>query len=263
MKVMSAGCVCADVFEELGEIRPGGESLNFCGNICGFSDVECSLIGVVGSDQYAKAIREKISSYPINTEFLRTEPGTTAHNRIYHTPDGDRYFLSSSWNGGVFDCFTLGKDEMEFLRTADIVHTHYDSPVFRQVLELRKCSDFLLAVDFNDYRNFDDWEEIVEYIDVFFISGSPEILGTLKRWSERYDGVFAATLAAEGSVAFYKGVEYRCSAVPVEKVVDTTGAGDSYQAGFMASYGADRDIQKAMRTGSCQAAQNIIRLGGF
>lgn len=263
MKIMSAGCVCADVFEELGEIRPGGESLNFCGNVCFFPGVECSIVGVLGDDEYAKAIREKISSCPINTEFLRTVPGVTAHNRIFHTSDGDRYFLSNSWSGGVLDCFTLGADELEYLRTADIVHTHYDSPVFRQVLELRKHSDFLLAVDFNDHREFNDWEEIVESIDVFFISGSPEILSTLKQWSERFDGVFVATLASEGSVAFCNGEEFRCSAVPVEKVVDTTGAGDSYQAGFMASYGADRDIQKAMRQGSSQAAKNITRLGGF
>ena len=263
MKIMSAGCVCADVFEELGEVRPGGESLNFCGNVCEFPGVECSLVGVLGNDEYAKAIRDRISFLPINTEFLRTVPGETAHNSIFHSSDGDRYFLNNSWSGGVFDCFTLGKDELNYLRTADIVHTHYDSPVFRQVLELRKRSNFLLAVDFNDYREFNDWEETVENIDVFFISGSPDILSTLKQWSHQFGGVFVATLASEGSVAYYKGEEFRCSALPVEKIVDTTGAGDSYQAGFMASYGADRDILKAMRAGSSQAAKKITRLGGF
>ncbi len=263
MKIVSVGCVCADVFEELNEIRPGGESLNFCGNVCGFPGVECSLVGVTGDDDYAAAIRERISGLPINAEYLRTAHGATANNRIYHTAEGDRYFLGSSWNGGVFDSFTLDKRELDYLRTADIVHTHYDSPVFRQVLELRRGADFLLAVDFNDYRDFSGWEEFAAGIDVFFISGSPDILDILRRWSRRYGGIFAATLAAEGSVAYFRGEEFRCAAVPVEKIVDTTGAGDSYQAGFLAAYGAKRDILKAMRAGSEQAAVNIARLGGF
>lgn len=263
MKIMSAGCVCADVFEELNEIRPGGESLNFCGNVCGFPEVECSLVGVVGDDRFGEAIRESISALPINTTHLRMISGATAHNRIFHTKDGDRYFQSNSWNGGVFDGFVLNESDLEYLSNADVVHTHFDSPVFRQLLELRESSDFIFAVDFNDYRDFNNWEKIVEKIDVFFISGSSEIFGTLKRWSEKVDGVFVATLAAEGSVAFHRGREYKCSAVSVEKIVDTTGAGDSYQAGFLASYGKDRDIESAMRQGSRQAALNIVHLGGF
>ena len=86
------------------------------GNSREFPGVECSLVGVLGNDEYAKAIRDRISFLPINTEFLRTVPGETAHNSIFHSSDGDRYFLSNSWSGGVFDCFTLGKDELNYLR---------------------------------------------------------------------------------------------------------------------------------------------------
>ena len=90
MKIMSAGCVCADVFEELGEVRPGGESLNFCGNVCEFPGVECSLVGVLGNDEYAKAIRDRISFLPINAEGPRPEPGEAGHNGVCQSADGDR-----------------------------------------------------------------------------------------------------------------------------------------------------------------------------
>lgn len=44
----------------------------------------------------------------------------------------------------------------------------------------------------------------------------------------KYDGIFNATLAEKGSVTFYSGKEYYATAIPVEKIVDTTGCDDSY-----------------------------------
>lgn len=266
MKIASAGCVCVDVFvDKNNEVRPGGESLNFCGNISRIPGVECSLLGVVGDDDFGRDVRSGIASLKINAENLRTERGTTANHRIWHTADGDRYFTEDSWDGGVFQTYSLNKDELDFLKTQDAVHTHFDSPVFGQVLELRKKSGFLLVVDFNDYREFSEWESIVGSVDLFFISGSrDDYFGDILRsWSEKYPGVFTVTLAEAGSISYKGGREFQCSAVPAERVVDTTGAGDSYIAGFTAAYTANRSVEEAMTQGSRIAAENITHLGGF
>lgn len=265
IRVMSAGCVCTDVFVDKNEIRAGGESLNFCGNVCTVPSVECFLIGVVGADEYGSAIRERIQRLPVDISHLHTADGVTANHKIWHTADGDRYFDDDAWDGGVFNNFTLTSGDLELLRTADAVHTHFDAPIFRQVLDLKKDSDFLLAVDFNDNRDFSDWEDLLDDIDLFFISGTlqDDNREILRRWSESHGGVFVQTLAEHGSVAYCGGREYVCHAVKAENVVDTTGAGDSYIAGFVAEYTVSRDVQKAMEQGSALAAVNIARLGGF
>ena len=71
------------------------------------------------------------------------------------------------------------------------------------------------------------------------------------------------TLAERGSVTYHKGNEYLVSANPINHIVDTTGCGDSYHAGFVCSYMLDGNISKAMRVGSEFAAQTLSHYGGF
>ena len=264
MKAAATSCACVDVFIDKNEIQPGGEALNFCGNACRYEDVQAYIVAGIGDDAYGRIIRERVRETGIRSDFLRViEGGVTANHKIWNKRDGDRYFREDSWCGGVHDTFSLGEAEKECLMSADIVHTTVDSPVLRQVLECRAKGSFLLSVDFNEYRDFERWEEFLDRVDVFFISGSEDIFPRLRSWSMRYPGVYAATLAARGSIAWHAGKEYRCEAVSVKKTVDTTGAGDSYQAGFMVSWQRERDIERAMAEGSRLAAATIQKVGGF
>ena len=71
------------------------------------------------------------------------------------------------------------------------------------------------------------------------------------------------TLAKEGSVTYYHGKEYCVKADYVEWIVDTTGCGDSYHAGFVCAYLASGEILKAMAVGSKIAAETLTHYGGF
>lgn len=71
------------------------------------------------------------------------------------------------------------------------------------------------------------------------------------------------SLGENGSVTYYNGEEYRVKAKPVSQVVDTTGCGDSYHAGFVCSDLLCGDIEKAMEKGSEIAAESIGHFGGF
>lgn len=69
--------------------------------------------------------------------------------------------------------------------------------------------------------------------------------------------MFVATLAEYGSVAYKNGEEYSCKAVKVEKIVDTTGCGDSYQGAFIVDYLINKDVISAMKAGSEAAAVTL------
>ena len=73
--------------------------------------------------------------------------------------------------------------------------------------------------------------------------------------------IAAVTRSAQGSVIVAGGETFEVSAFPVEKVVDTTGAGDQYAAGFMYGLANGRPLNVCGQLGSLAAAEVISHYG--
>ena len=69
------------------------------------------------------------------------------------------------------------------------------------------------------------------------------------------------TRSAEGALVVTRGETRAVPAFPVERVVDTTGAGDLFAAGFMAGLARDLDLTDCARLGGLAAAEVISHLG--
>lgn len=264
IKLTALPCLCVDVFDGTEEIRPGGEALNFAVHAAGFEEIDVTLLGVVGDDEYGRAILKAIEDKRIEKKYIRTDRDyVTANNRTYLTPEGDRYYKENSWNGKILDNYRLSEKEEEVLASSEVVFVHFWASCFQEVLELKKKYSFKLAVDFDVYRDFEDMEQYAPYIDFFMISGKEELLQHFHAFSQKYEGLFNMSLGDKGSVTYYRGSEYRVKAKKVDEVVDTTGCGDSYHAGFVCSYLLSGDIEKAMHKGSELAAETLSHFGGF
>ena len=262
MIITTLTCMCVDIFDKT--IMPGGESLNFAATISRLTDAKVYIIGAVGNDSYGKTVLDSIKDFNIDKTHIRTENGDTASNRTYLTPDGDRYYKDDSWNGGVFSSFALSASDRKLLHSSDMVHTTFSGPNFNDVIDCCREKRFPLSVDFDICRDFDTIEKYLDCISLLFISGDEPTLEKAKRLSAKYPNtVFIVTLGKNGSTAFSKGTAYHCAAAEVSEVTDTTGCGDSYQAGFIASYLADGNIETAMSKGSQTAAQTLSFIGGF
>lgn len=270
--------ICADIFDDSGEIMLGGEALNFAMALSSCRpDIGISLMGAVGNDTIGVKAVECIQSSNIDMSCVHViEGGKTASNRIYHDEKGDRYFKEDSWDGGVYQDFTLSDIDRSKLRETDIVYINYYCPNFAQILELKSEYGYRLAVDFDVEADYETIGKIVGDIEFNFFSGNDGMLPILKEWSKLHDGIFNATLAERGSVSYHMGREYRVDAVPVENIVDTTGCGDNYHAAFLAAYVGSRDtsdanqtepnkqsIISAMEAGSLQASRTLTHIGGF
>ncbi len=264
VRIVAMPCLCADVFEATGDIFPGGEALNFAANACRYPHAQVEVMGAIGDDAEGRAVMQSILARPIGHERVRVVAGgRTGRQLISLTEDGDRYFKPGSWDSGVYADFRMDEEDRACLANADWVFCTYYSPNFREVVAWRRSAGFKLAVDFDIDRDWAKLEPYLPCIDLFFISGIEALLPHFRAWSERYDGLFNVTLAEKGSVTYRHGREYRVSAVPVAQVIDTTGCGDSYHAGFLYRYALDGDILAAMNEGSRVASRTLSHMGGF
>ena len=75
------------------------------------------------------------------------------------------------------------------------------------------------------------------------------------------DKLIVITRSKNGSVAVLNNEITNCESTKVDKVLDLTGAGDLYAAGFFKEYLDKSNIKKCLQTGSKLAAKIIQKIG--
>jgi sugar/nucleoside kinase (ribokinase family) len=77
-----------------------------------------------------------------------------------------------------------------------------------------------------------------------------------------YDNLFAITRSEKGSVIVHGDETVVQSASPVQEIVDTTGAGDAYTAGFLYGWTHGKSLKESAELGTFCATRVIQQVGG-
>lgn len=261
MKITALTSFCIDIFPELDKIYVGGNSLNFATQ-CRLLDYEnTSVIGAIGKDRFGKLIENQLDKSNINRSRLYQINEPTASNKIFINEKGDRYFKEDSWNGGAFDKFRLSENDWNSLADSKIVAMPAGDPNLKELLK-RRNEKQLVVIDFLDYLGIDFIKEHIDNIDIIFLSGKEEMLDELQELSYQKGKLIVTTLGAKGSVAFFGNKKYYQKVIEIEKIVDTTGCGDSFQAAFSIEWLKTKDIEKSLKAGSIAASKVLSFVGG-
>ncbi len=78
---------------------------------------------------------------------------------------------------------------------------------------------------------------------------------------DAYDNLFAITRSEKGSVIVHGDEKFVQAATPVDKVIDTTGAGDAYTAGFLYGWVNDFSLDECARLGTFCGTTVIQQIG--
>ncbi|HUZ35212.1 MAG TPA: PfkB family carbohydrate kinase [Streptosporangiaceae bacterium] len=211
--------------------------------------------GAVGPDHAGQRIRDTLARLGVDVAGLVSMAGRTSVSRIRIDESGDRHFEFEDF--GVCADYAPGIEALELAAECQAAHIGL-LPLARPVRAWLARRGVLISQDCGVTKGY-------EHLDIAFCSQAAAGEPAEKIAQDAVAGgarLAIVTCGADGSLAFDGRTWWRESAVPVE-TVDTTGAGDSYSAGFLDARLAGADVGQAMKAGSAHAARTCTHIGAW
>ena len=256
----------------------GGSAAN---TVIGAANLGCaaSFIGKVRNDELGRlfdgGIREAGVDFPID----HAESGpTTARCFILVTPDGQR--TMNTYLGACQDLSEADIDP-EAVAASDIIYLEgylWDPPAakaaFVRAAQIAHASARRVALSLSDAfcvgRYRPEFLQLIRdgLVDILF-ANEAELLSLFEETDfdialaqlREFDGLAAVTRSEKGCVVASKGRLIAVPAAPIERLVDTTGAGDLFAAGFVTGLVRGLDHEACARLGALAAAEIIQHIG--
>lgn len=211
--------------------------------------------GAIGPDDDGHRIRQALEENNVITDGLIVLDGVTSISKIRVMPDGERIIEFEDFAV----CADYKPDSRELDALAECAFVHIGMSPFAD--EIRK------ELSRRGVRISQDCAVSTGYdlLDVAFCSAGDD-LDTAKAMAESaIDGgarLAVVTCGPAGSIAYDGTAWTRQHADPIEPV-DTTGAGDSFIAGFLSALARGQELQSCMQAGSATAAKTCLHWGGW
>lgn len=267
MNVVCVGDCGVDHYLPSGPVLCGGITANFAlhARAAFPANDNIAIVSALGNDDAANVVRDRLKDSGIDCHFASLE-GASSVQYIEIEPDGEKKFVG--YDEGVLRDYLIAEAEHRLIARSDVLVV----PVFRQILRFFESvismkNAGLTTVDFADFAEHPDFALIDKHIDVIDIGffglavKDHALIEEIGRQAAAHDKLFVVTLGADGSRAFRGQDSYSCPASPVDAVVDTTGAGDAFAAGFLSQYCYGASVHESLSKGASVAARIIERLG--
>jgi len=260
-----------EVFVKDVEVHPGGSAAN---TIVGLSrlGMKTGYIGKVGKDEDGKFLLEDLKREGVDTHNVIVEDGRTGNALILVDDNGNRAIIVDP---GVNDTIRFDEIDLDFVSKFKVLHLtsficKLSDESFKSQKKLVKMFEGYISFDpgiIYAQRGIDELKPILTHVDVLLLNKIEieELTGLNYR-----DG--ASELISMGiSVVVVKLGEDGCyitdgnkeMSIPSFKVevVDTTGAGDAFNAGFLYGFLKGKDLEECGRLGNLVASKCIQKLG--
>jgi sugar/nucleoside kinase (ribokinase family) len=233
-----------------------------------------ALVGKVGDDEFGRFMVREMNARRVNTEGIVVDPQVKTGLTVILSRGNDRAMLTFSGSIGA-----LRFAEVDQALVARACHLHVASyflldalrPDIPMLFDLARASGLTISLDTN-YDPTEKWNgglaDALRRADVFLpnetelraIAGVADTEAALDRLASGATCV-AVKLGARGAMARRGNERATAQALPMD-VVDTTGAGDTFNAGFIYGYLAGWDLARALRLGCVCGSLSTRAAGG-
>jgi ribokinase len=251
-------------------VSPGGSAAN---TIVALSrlGVKTAYIGKVGNDEGGRILLENLKNEGVDTSCVVRAEGRSGSAMILVDERGNRAILVDP---GVNDTLRYEEIDMESAKQYGLIHL--TSFICKNGLDsLKSQKRVVREFEFVSFdpgmvyveRGLDEMVDFLKYTTVFLPSKSEiEMLFNMNYRDAAEESlnlgveVVAVKMGSEGCWIKTKNREVRVDPFRVE-VVDTTGAGDAFNAGFLYGYLSGKDVEECGRMGNYVASRCIQKYG--
>ena len=259
------------------KIEAGGSVANTMAGIA-YLGGHPSFIGKVNSDEFGRIYKKSLEK--INVNFLypeKKENLPTGTSIIFITPDSERTMCTYLGISSRLSKEDINEDNIKDYEIILLEGYLWDKGIsedmFKYVISLAKKNKIKVAMSLSDIfcvtRHREDFFKLLKNDLNILIGNENEINELMKKNNlldsinelKNIDKLIIITRSKNGSIAVLNNEITNCESTKVEKVLDLTGAGDLFAAGFLKEYLNRSNIKKCLQTGSKLAAQVIQKIG--
>ena len=258
-------------------ITSGGSVCNTVHEL-NFGSHEASFYGKVSDDEYGNAFIQDLEKANILFKGVsRKSDLPTGCCNILVSPDGERTMATHIGIGSQ-----LQPDEVSENILDNIDHMYMESYLWDHELtkktlkkfgDIAKSKNIEISLSLSDPfcvdRHRDELNNFIkENVDLVFCNfdeakmfSQSETMADVSSFFKDYGKKIVMTSGAEGAYFFYNDDVSHQPSKKIENVIDTTGAGDNFAAGFLDFYLSGKSVDEALINGNTRAVEVIQQLG--
>ena len=259
------------------KIEAGGSVANTMAGIA-YLGGNPSFIGKINSDEFGKIYKKSLEK--INVNFLYSEKDEnllTGASIILITPDSERTMCTYL---GISSQLSKEDINEDYIKDYEIIFLEgylwdkgMSEEMFKHVINLAKKNNIQIAMSLSDIfcvtRHREDFFKLLKN-DLNILIGNENEINELMKKNNLLDSInelkninklIIITRSENGSVAILNNEITNCDSIKVDKVLDLTGAGDLFAAGFFKEYLDKSNVKKCLQTGSKLASKIIQKIG--
>jgi sugar/nucleoside kinase (ribokinase family) len=263
----------AEVIIRDATLTPGSSSVIFA---CGAArlGLKVAFVGVVGDDLFGHFMLQALASRGVDTRHVVVDPAQQTGLTVILNRITDRAILT---HPGAIDA--LGADQIPDELLAQARHLHLASyflqtrlqpdvpDLFRRARALGLTTS--LDINWDPAETWTGVHDLLPLVDVFLANGN-EACALVKtghvdhaaRALTARSKVVAIKMGSGGALAIRGAVLHRAPAIPV-KVVDTVGAGDTFDAGFVYGFLQDWPLEESLKLAIACGSLSTQQSGGI
>jgi len=237
-----------------------------------------SFIGKINSDSFGEIYKKSLEDINVKFPYLqRNENLSTGASIILITPDSERTMctylgISSHLSENDINENNILDNELIFLE-GYLWDKGISEKMFKNTINMAKKNKVKIAMSLSDIfcvtRHKEDFYNLLKN-DLDILIGNENEINELTNKKNLLDSIsqlkelnklIIVTRSENGSVAIKNNEIINCDSTKVDKVLDLTGAGDLFAAGFLKEYLEKSEIKKCLMTGAVLASKVIQKIG--